>query len=223
MARAGSFSGIFKTREELAGEAESVLVGAPYDGASSFRPGARLAPAQIRRMAESLNACTERGVDLSGSAARDDGDLSVGTRLQSALTRIEAAVGRILDEGAVPIVLGGDHIVTLPAFQAALARYPNLKLLYLDAHPDLYAEYEGDAYSHACVAARILDLEGMDGQRITQAGIRAVTPEQREAARRAGICIVPAWEFSGLRYVETGPLYLSVDIDVLDPAYAPGV
>jgi agmatinase len=131
-------------------------------------------------------------------------------------------VGRVLDDGAVPILLGGDHIVTLPAFRAVLARHPDLRLLYVDAHPDLYPDYEGDSHSHACVVSRILELEGMAGGQVTQVGIRAMTPQQREAAQSSAIRVVPAWELPEFRYEEEGPVYLSVDIDVLDPAYAPG-
>ncbi len=216
-----TFSGIFKSREEIS-KPRYVLLGAPYDGSSSFRAGARLAPPQIRAMAESLNACTERGLDLSGLPAVDDGDLPLGTDREAALAQVESAVGQVLKEGAVPLLLGGDHAVTVPAFRAALRRYPDLKLLYLDAHPDLYPEFAGDSLSHACVVSRILELEGMSGARITQVGVRALTPPQQEVAQAEGIRVVPAWEFANFRYEAEGPVYLSVDIDVLDPAYAPG-
>jgi len=128
----------------------------------------------------------------------------------------------VLEEGAVPLLLGGDHAVTVPAFRAALHKYPDLKLLYLDAHPDLYPDFEGDLLSHACVVSRILELEGMSGERITQVGIRAPTPQQDEIAQRERLRIIPAWEFANFRYEAEGPVYLSLDIDVLDPAYAPG-
>jgi len=221
IAKGESFSGIFKSREEVP-HPRYVLLGAPYDGSSSFRPGARFAPPKIREMAESLNACTERGLDLSGVPAVDEGDLTLDTDREAALAQIESAVGRVLEEGAVPLLLGGDHAVTVPAFRAALRRHPNLKLLYLDAHPDLYPDFEGDLLSHACVVSRILELEGMSGARITQVGIRALTPQQGEVAQKEVIHIVPAWEFANFRYEAEGPVYLSLDIDVLDPAYAPG-
>ena len=146
----------------------------------------------------------------------------MGTDREAALAQVESAVGQVLKEGAVPLLLGGDHAVTVPAFRATLRRYPDLKLLYLDAHPDLYPDYEGDSLSHACVVSRILELEEMSGERITQVGVRALTPPQREVAQREGIRVVPAWEFASFRYEAEGPVYLSVDIDVLDPAYAPG-
>ncbi len=220
MARLSSFSGIFKGR--LEDEAEYVLLGLPYDAGSSFRPGTRLAPAQIRQMAESLSPCTERGLDLSALPALDLGDLSLGNRAPLVFEQIKTRVGGIFDRNAVPILLGGDHSITVPCFAAALSRYPGLRLLYLDAHPDLYPDYQGDTYSHACVVARILELQGMTGESVTQVGIRAVSPQQLEVAQRAGIRLVPSWEADSFCYAEEGPVYLSVDIDVLDPAYAPG-
>jgi agmatinase len=215
-----SFSGIFKF--ELMEKAGYALLGIPYDATSSFRPGARLAPRQIREVAESLPPCTERGLDLSTLSARDAGDLPLSNRLRTALTEIEAAVDALFEEGATPVLLGGDHIVTLPSFTAALKRYPDLKLLVFDAHPDLYEELQGDAYSHACVMARIVDLEGMSGDRITIVGVRAITPEQQKFAEAEGIKLIPAWDIDIFELLDEGPYYVSIDIDVLDPAYAPG-
>jgi agmatinase len=220
MGKRASFGGIFKY--ESAEKAQYTLLGIPYDAASSFRPGARLAPTQIRQMAESLPPCTERGLDLQDVAARDAGDLALNNRLRSALTYIETAVGEILDDGAVPILLGGDHIITLPAFTATLRRHPGLKLLVFDAHPDLYEEFNEDAYSHACVTARIIELEGMEAERITQVGVRALTPEQITDAEHEGVRIIPAWDIDVFELRDPGPYYVSIDIDVLDPAYAPG-
>lgn len=218
-----SFSGIFKRALPDAHSAAGyVLLGAPHDAGSSFRPGARLGPKSIREMAASLSPCDERGADLSRLAAVDAGDLTLPGTAPQAYGRIEEAVGRIVDAGAMPIVLGGDHAITVPAFTAVAKRHPGISLLYLDAHPDLYPEYDGDPYSHACVVHRILELESVDGRRITQVGIRASTPAQREAAQAAGVQTVHAWEVDGFSYAVSGPVYLSVDIDVLDPAHAPG-
>lgn len=221
MSGAASFSGIFKPPGPD-GAADFALLGAPHDAGSSFRPGAGLGPKAIRDMAASLSPCDERGEDLSRLAAVDAGDLSLPGTAPQAYQRIEEAVGRIVDGGAVPIVLGGDHAVTVPAFTAVAKRHRGISLLYLDAHPDLYPEYDGDPYSHACVVHRILELDGVDGSRVTQVGIRASTPAQREAAAAAGVRTVHAWEVDGFSYQASGPLYLSVDIDVLDPAHAPG-
>lgn len=216
-----SFSGVFKSADTCE-DARYVLLGAPHDAGSTFRPGARLGPRAIREMAESLSPCTERGEDLSHLAAVDAGDLALPGVAPLAYERIEEAVGRIVEGGAVPIVLGGDHAVTVPSFTAVRKRYPEVSLLYLDAHPDLYPEYDGDPYSHACVVHRILQLKNVSGSRITMVGIRATNPAQREVAEAAGIRTVPPWELEGFRYEAAGPVYLSVDVDVLDPACAPG-
>lgn len=214
----GSFSGIFTTTAEAP---RFVLIGAPHDAGSSFRPGARLGPQAIRHMASSLSAADERGEDLRGLGV-DLGDLLLAPTPEQAWTSIEAAVGDAADRGAVPIVLGGDHAVTVPAFTAVRQRHGDVRFLCFDAHPDLYPEYDGDRRSHACVTRRILELPGMDGRRITQVGIRASNPMQRAVAEEEGLRTVHAWEADGFRYTESGPVYVSVDIDVLDPAHAPG-
>ena len=204
--REASFSGIFKPAAP-ATSADVVLLGAPHE------------------MAASLSPCTERGEDLSGVsglAAIDAGDLELPGPAPEAWRRIDEAVGRVVASSAVPFVLGGDHAVTVPAFTAVQRRYPNVHLLYLDAHPDLYPEYGGDPCSHACVVARILELHRVVGRRITQVGIRASNPAQRAVAEAAGIRTVHAWEVDDFVYQPLGPVYLSVDVDVLDPAHAPG-
>lgn len=216
-----SFSGLFDAAGSLE-DARFALIGAPHDSGSSFRPGARLAPPAIRAMAQSMGATTERGHDLAGLAAVDAGDLELPGDAARAYPRIERAVTEIVDAGAVPVVLGGDHAITVPAFTAVQRRRRDVELLYLDAHPDLYPEYADDPYSHACVVHRILRLDGVDGRRVTQVGIRATSPAQRAAAEAAGLRTVPAWEVDDFVYAPSGPVYLSVDIDVLDPAHAPG-
>lgn len=216
-----SFNGVFKSPANK--PAEYALLGVPFDRASSFRAGAHLGPRVIRDMAESLNPCTERGVDLSALNAVDRGDLALSRDAEEAHGQIEDAITDVLKDGAVPIVLGGDHSITVPCFQAALARYLDVRLLYLDAHADLYEDFQGDRHSHACVAARILELDGMTGDRITQAGLRAWTPEQLELAEKHEVQTFSVWEMDRFEYETTKPVYLSLDIDVLDPAFAPGV
>ncbi len=220
MYRDGSFSGIFA--HQLDTPADFVLLGVPYDAGSSYRPGARLGPRQIRELATSLGPTTERGTDLSKLAARDAGDLALETRIERAEATIEAAVGEIVRGGSVPILLGGDHGITVPAFRAVHAHHPDARFLVLDAHPDLYPDYLGDPFAHGCVSHRIAELPGMHG-RITQVGIRATNPIQQTAAAAAGVRTVGAWELESFDPgAEKGPVYLSIDIDVLDPAHAPG-
>jgi agmatinase len=215
-----SFCGIFKP--DLSKRAQFVLIGAPYDSGSSYRPGARLAPHQIREFSESLSSCTERGDDLIDLPARDAGDLILNNQAEDSFTKIETVVGEIFDTKAVPIILGGDHCITLPCFKAALEHHKNLKLLYLDAHPDLYPSFHGDPYSHACVAARILELEGVSGESITQVGIRSTSADQLKVQKESGVKTIQAWEIESFVDKGDGPIYLSLDIDVLDPAFAPG-
>lgn len=181
-----------------------------------------MGPKAIRELAISLNTCTERGLDLIDVDAVDCGDLALSNRVKQAFANIESNVSKIIESGSVAIVLGGDHSITMPCFEAALKHHPNLRLLYFDAHPDLYPDYEGDPYSHACSTYHILNLEGMRGDRVTQVGIRASTPSQQEVAGKSEIQTIPAWEVDGFVYQSNDPVYLSFDIDVLDPAYAPG-
>jgi agmatinase len=214
-----SFSGIFKST--LKNNPDYVLIGLPYDAGSSYRSGCRLGPEAIRRYAVSINSCTERGLDLSNLNARDDGDLALNNRVDDAFSAMKTKVAGIMDERAVPIVLGGDHSITMPCIEAAFNKYPNLNVLYFDAHPDLYADYDGDPQSHACVMARALDF-GIAGSNITQVGIRASTPMQKEIAEREKMRTIPIWEIEGFQYQSDQPVYVSFDIDVLDPAHAPG-
>lgn len=216
-----SFSGIFQPPAAVSNPAYTLL-GARWDAASTFRPGTRLGPGQIRAMAASLSPATERGEDLIGLGAVDAGDLALTTHVEKAEATIQQATAAIAQAGSAPIVLGGDHAVTVPSFAGVLEAHPGLELLVLDAHPDLYPDYEGDPYSHACVSHRIAHLPGMAGSRITQVGVRASNPGQQRQA--AALCVetIGPWDLDGWRYNRPGPVYLSVDIDVLDPAHAPG-
>lgn len=215
-----SFSGIFQPHPIE--NPQFILIGAPFDGSSSFRFGARRGPMQIRQMSESLSSCTERGIELAELAAWDGGNLNLSIQQTSAFEQIESSLNGILELGAVPIILGGDHSITIPAFKAVHGKYDDLKLLYFDAHPDLYDEYDGDKNSHACVVARILELDGVTGSDITQVGIRTKASQIKQAQSTSGIKTIHAWEIDEFLYEEKGPVYLSLDIDVLDPAFAPG-
>jgi arginase len=121
-----------------------------------------------------------------------------------------------------PIALGGDHSITYPIMRAVAKRHPGLTILHIDAHGDLYDDFEGDRYSHACPFARIME-EGL-AARLVQVGIRTLTPHQREQITRFGVDTIEMQHFAGgARPSADGPIYLSVDIDGLDPAFAPGV
>ena len=216
-----SFCGIFRPANALE-RPRIALFGAPWDAASSFRPGARLGPRQIRDMARSLSATSERGDDLTGLDAVDWGDLVLPTEVRRAEAMIAVAAARAHEHGVMPIVLGGDHAITVPAFKAALDHHPGLSLLVLDAHPDLYPTFDDDPFSHATVSHRIAHLPGMSGDRITHVGIRATNPNQKRVAQALGITTVPISHAADFTCRMDSPLYVSIDIDVLDPACAPG-
>jgi agmatinase len=200
------------------------LIGLPYDAGSSFQRGPAEAPPLIRKalFSGSMNLWSESGVDLGAEGALGDaGDVDLSDAGE-ARPRIEAAVARLLDQGARPLVLGGDHSVTYPVLRAFRGRRPGLTILHLDAHPDLYDRFEGDPYSHASPFARIME-EGL-AHRLVQVGIRTINAHQRAQAARFGVEVMEMRHWSdAMRLDLAGPLYVSLDVDVLDPAFAPGV
>ena len=159
---------------------------------------------------------------LADAALADAGDLELPPTAE-ARALIEAGVRRILDRGDRPIGLGGDHSVTYGAIRAMAASHAPFTILQFDAHPDLYDHFDGDRFSHACQFARILE-EGL-ASRLVQVGIRTITGHQREQAARFGVDVIdmPAFARDARRPAIDGPVYLSVDLDGFDPAFAPGV
>jgi agmatinase len=200
------------------------VLGVPLDENSSFLSGAALAPPRIRQVLHSgeTNLCAEDGIDL-GADSRwlDLGDLDLRSG-SAAFEQIEIAVAGLLRQDVRLLALGGDHAITYPILRAYAAKYADLTVLHLDAHPDLYDEFEGSRHSHACPFARIME-EGLV-TRLVQVGIRTMNPHQREQAARFGVEVIEMRHYQpGLALNLTGPLYISIDLDVLDPAFAPGV
>jgi agmatinase len=200
------------------------LIGLPYDASSSYLGGPAEAPQLIRAALHSShwNSWTEQRQDLSvPGALTDAGDLPLPPEAD-ARGQIESAIAELLAGGWRPLALGGDHSVTYPILRAVSRSYPSLTILHIDAHPDLYDEFEGDRFSHACPFARIME-EGL-ARRLVQVGIRTMNPHQRSQADRFGVEVIDmrAWE-TGTRPTVDGEVYLSIDLDGLDPAYAPGV
>ncbi|HEY6373742.1 MAG TPA: agmatinase [Candidatus Sulfotelmatobacter sp.] len=199
------------------------LLGIPFDAYSSYLRGAGEAPAKIREAmrCDASNSWTELGVDLGGAGAYEDaGDLEFLEK--DAFAAIEAGVGSLIEARKRPVSLGGDHSITYPIVKAVGRRHPELTIFHFDAHPDLYEEFEGNRLSHACPFARIMEA-GL-AKRLAQVGIRMINRHQREQAQRFGVDVVemralPAYE----RLKATGPVYITFDMDVLDPAVAPGV
>ena len=194
-----------------------ILCGAPYDATASFRGGSRFAPEAIRWASDSIETYSPLlDRDLEAVPFTDAGDLPVEGLEPAAMVKVL----RRLTVPGLPFVLGGEHTITLGAVQALTPRYPDLVVLHWDAHTDLRDEFEGERICHATVMRRLLD----GGCPLVQLGIRAGTREEFEMARRRSLHlsrdVLPP---PPLRDSLAGrPLYLSVDVDVLDPAVVPG-
>lgn len=203
------------------------LLGVGFDANSTFRRGPAAAPSEIRAAlgSESGNPYAETGVRVWPSdSVLDHGDLDVpdetGTR--EPIDIIENGVSRAMEETPRLVVLGGDHAVSYPVVRAFAAKHGRISLLHFDAHPDLYPDFEGNRFSHACPMARILE----DGlvERLVQVGIRSFTPAQHEVAKRHNVEVIPAFSSGPVpKLAFDTPVYISMDVDALDPGYAPGV
>lgn len=227
--RAKQFAGCFATLPTVARDARLVFAGLACDRQSSFRRGCARGPAHIRHSysADCYNSTTESGVELGGRVA-DLGDLGDAESWKKTAARYESRARSLFAEGKVPFFAGGDHAVTIPVARALAALGRPVHVVQLDAHPDLYPEYEGDAESHACVAARLLEMEHIAG--VTQLGIRTMNAIQHETARRFGerLRIMPAREIENeipapAHISGDALVYLTLDLDVFDPGFAPGV
>ena len=212
------------TQETLGGT--PTLLGLPYDASSSYQRGPALAPPVIRDAlwSPSANTWTELGVDIGADGQiADAGDLPIEQcEPADARIAIERGVADVIAKGGRPVSLGGDHSVTYPVLRAVRQHAPTLTILHVDAHPDLYDDFEGDRFSHACPFARIMEERLAD--RLVQVGIRTATAHQRAQANRYGVEVIEMRQVrDDLHLSLGGPLYLSIDIDALDPAFAPGV
>lgn len=201
----------------------AVVLGLPIDENSSHMPGAAGAPEIIAEylLHPAGNPWTETGIDLSDSANfRWAGNLDFARG--DAFPVIEEAAALLAKSGAVPLFLGGDHSVTCPVIAGLAGQHDGLSILHIDAHPDLYQDYDGNPHSHASPFARIMEA-GL-AKRLVQVGIRTMTPHLREQAERFGVEVheMKDWQ-GGLALDFGGPVYVSVDLDGLDPAFAPGV
>jgi arginase len=198
-----------------------VLVGMPTDCNSSFLRGSARAPQAIRAtlLSGASNLTSESGVALDAPGAMvDTGDLAL-TETEGDFRVIESAI-RALDRPFV--ALGGDHSITYPILRGLAGRVPQVGILHFDAHPDLYDSFEGNRHSHASPFARI--MEERLAERLVQVGIRTANAHQREQAQRFGVVTVGMEGFDAAAVpIPDGPLYISIDLDALDPAFAPGV
>jgi agmatinase len=203
------------------------LLGICFDAYSSYLRGAGEAPRKIREAlrCDAANSWSETGVDLGVAGIYEDaGDLEFADSEaeQNAFAAIEAKVAELVEHGRRPVSLGGDHSITYPIVKAVARQHPELTIFHFDAHPDLYEEFEGNRLSHACPFARIMEA-GL-AKRLVQIGIRTLNRHQREQAEKFGVEVV---EMRGLpaygKLKATGPVYITFDMDVLDPGFAPGV
>jgi agmatinase len=200
------------------------VIDVSFDLNSSFLKGAALAPPKIREalFSESANMWTEAGVDLNAATGWK---LVESLGLENDATtpeKTEATYRDLLARDIRIISLGGDHSITYPIIQAYGKAYDQLNVVQLDAHPDLYDELDGNRYSHACPFARIME-EGLV-RRLVQVGVRTMTGHQQRQADRFGVEVIDMHNLSKANAIEfNGPVYLSIDLDCLDPAFAPGV
>lgn len=202
------------------------LLGVPYDLNATFAKGPALAPPKIRQMdaGGSANRFCEFGVEIAeGKNYLDLGDLDLDLlNSEEAYQKIKTAVLKELTSGDKIISLGGDHSVSFPLIEAYTQKYPNLHVLHLDAHADLYDDFEGNPFSHASPFARLMEKNLLSS--LTQVGIRTLNTHQQEQADRFGVKIIEMKDFN-FDFISDlkGPLYISLDLDVLDPAFAPGI
>ena len=215
---------VFMACEKEAHEADIVLFGAPFDSTTSYRPGTRFGSSAIRRESYGIECYSPyQDKDLEDTKVMDCGDLELCFgNTKKALAQIEEQAKEILDNSAIPFMLGGEHLVTLGAFRAVLEKYPDIHIIHFDAHADLREEYLGEQLSHASVIRRCWDLVG--DERIYQFGIRSGDREEFYWAKEH--VTMKKFDFEGLEEVleklEGMPIYFTLDLDVLDPSVFPG-
>lgn len=207
-------------------EAEIVLFGAPFDSTTSFRPGARFGSSAIRHESFGLETYSPyQDEDLSDYKVFDGGDLELCFGCaEKALEDIQGYAHQVLEDGKVPLMLGGEHLVTLGGVRAAMKKYPELHIIHFDAHADLRDDYLGVSLSHACVLRRCYELVG-DG-RIHQFCIRS--GERAEFSFAKEHTDMHPFSFEGLKSLAEElkntnvPVYFTIDLDCLDPGIFPG-
>ena len=206
-----------------------VIFGAPFDGTACYRPGSRFAPHAIRTEAAGLEPYSPYlKKEISEVPIFDAGDLETpfGSAARS-LDMIEEISTKIISDGKIPFMIGGEHLVTLGAVRAAVKKYPDLNIIHFDAHADLADDYMGEKFSHATVIKRCFEI--MESGKVFQFGIRSMSKEEdlfisdrvvsdRIEQNRYELKNLP----QALMQLENKPVYLTIDIDVLDPSVLPG-
>lgn len=202
------------------------LLGLPQDNNSSFLSGPALAPDRIREAlkSDSANMFTESGYNLGDKSLwADAGNVSLaGLDGQEAFDAIRSAVRELINAGNSLVSLGGDHSVAYPVIDAHAGMHKRLNILHIDAHPDLYDDMLQNSFSHASPFARLMESGKI--ARLVQVGVRTINAHQRDQVDRFGVEVHEMRDLSGVSKIAfDGPVYLSFDLDALDPAFAPGV
>ena len=218
----------FADAESSFDDGRFVYYGYPFEDTACFRKGTAKAPDEIRK--HSFNFETflmELGVDISDVRANDFGNLELTKDQQKNESLITEMVTRIVSDGKFPIGFGGEHSMTPPAVKAVKEKYPNLMVVILDAHLDFRTEYENNPMSHATVTRPVSEIVGID--RVCTIGTRSLSAAEISEARAIGLKFIESGWTELREYLSDviddldGPVYLSLDMDVVDPAFAPGV
>ena len=200
------------------------LLGINWDGNSSFSKGPSLAPDVIRKALYegSLNRGTENGCSIANNHNwQDSGNLNL-TTADPFVHTIEAWITQRLKQGERVLTLGGDHSITYPIIRAYARQFSQLTIVHLDAHSDLYDEFKGNCLSNACPFARIMEEELV--QDLYQYGIRTLNPHQNQQISRFNVKVTEMKDWISTQIPDiSGPIYVSLDVDAIDPAFAPGV
>ncbi|MFQ5883664.1 MAG: agmatinase [Thermoplasmata archaeon] len=210
-------------------EAEFVIFGVPFDKTSSFRSGSALAPDKIREASYNFETYMfEHGEDIESINYRDLGNLEEFDNVNRMIQGVEEFTGRIVDKDRIPIVLGGEHSLTAGVVKC----FEDIGVVVLDAHLDFRDEYEGEKFNHACTVRRVSETVGVDN--VVPIGVRSFSKEEKQDSEETGLRFISSSELSeettmqealekALNWIEKDRIYLSLDIDIIDPAFAPGV
>jgi agmatinase len=213
-----------------AAPANVALAGIPYEGSAVYRRGAAQAPAAMRRLSALMAPVTEDSRTLRGLRVLDIGDLDLGSSAETGWRAVAASLARVGSDQLLT-VLGGDHCSAVPVLAAQVQRHPGLAVAWVDAHPDLNDVSRGSSWSCGCALRRAMEAAGLRKSDVVLAGCRDFDPEELELIESRGVAMVGIAEvaadpfLAGRRLAEAvpgRPIHLSWDIDVLDPAFAPG-
>ncbi len=204
-------------------ESKFVILGVPFDKTSSFRVGSYQGPDAIRNASFCFEPyMMEYGLSLSDIGIHDKGNLQDYENVKDLGKDLEQAISKILDDGKVPIVLGGEHSISYFTVSGFKNKFEKIDVIVLDAHLDYRDEYEGNKYSHATPVRRISELDFVEN--LVVGGVRSMSKEESQCD---DISYITADNFDSVElsniFDENNPIYLSIDMDLLDPSYAPGV